>query len=180
MEGVGQDFMHLLQTHLETQSLEHERELSKLSTNHIERIEQLETLLHKRDAANTGLLSSRVVLEQRLRASQDQGMKTQKKLDKLNQSYLRLSTAFEEEQALNADLRRNMDALNDASAGKDDLIRRLEEEVLELKDQVRDVFVFLETQKAVAGLEDIREGSVVGVSSAPVASVKRGKGKSRK
>ena len=172
MEAVTGEVDELISTSLAQARKYHEQALQKVELSSVERVNHLEAIINSLEEENQRLWEERKELGEQLKEWRRKGEKSEMRLEKV---VSRLSVAekkVEEETLLNENLRRNQVQLEKGNIEKDQVLKAQGLEIAELKEQVRDIMFFIETQQ-------IEGGSVVGVVS-PQTSPEKGKGKKKK
>lgn len=170
VDSLGMDYARLLHSQLATQRHYYENQIRKLEAASSD---QIARLLQDNDS----LQQSHHALEQEtfkqfnaIKAAAEASEKVSRKCDKSFAKLEVLSKECSEERALNQNLRSNQELLLEKLQDKDSLLVMRDGDIAELKEQVRDLMFFLETQSKVESGEissELRDSSVIGVAPTP-------------
>ena len=163
IDAVQLEYTYLLTNQLETQR--------KYFEEHIQRIEndssqQIKEIIDKARINH----EEKEKLEESCNTLSKEKQLLEKKLSSLTQKLNKISSELEEEKQMNKCLRENQNSwqvkLNEVQESTKKLIEKRDDEISELKDQVRDLMFFLETQNKLKDVteeerKDIESGTIV-------------------
>jgi BRCA1-associated protein len=180
VEGLGLEYASMLHSQLNTQRNWYENKMGKIessSTDYICRLVADNDVLKRR---NSTLEHSLIQMQKDYEAQGHKIDSMHQRFESFVFKYQNVERELGDERILNSNLSSNMNYLTGQLAEKDKSIKGLEKSVIDLKDQVRDLMFFLETQSKVAGGE-IDGASVVGIEPAPLPTPSpKGKGRRKR
>lgn len=182
IEAVQLECTYLLTNQLETQRRYFEERIGKIENDSREQIKEL---IDKARVSQEG----KEKLEEKYNNLSKEKQTVDKKVSTLTQRLNKISAELEEERQMNKCLRENQNSwqtkLNEVQESTKKLIEKKDEEIDELKDQVRDLMFFLETQNKLKDVteeerKDIESGTIVVGESPSSASSSGSKGRRRR
>ncbi|KAF9976153.1 hypothetical protein BGZ73_009067 [Actinomortierella ambigua] len=179
LDAIGLEYTHLLTTQLESQRMYFDAQMAamtqQLNAKLAECMER-ERALEQLRAENATLKSAQEELERvRIPSLVKDKKLAEKKLEKLQERLATLERQYEEEKEMNAGLQVNSQAFKDKIAANDAVIE-------DLREQVRDMMIYLSTQQKVEAspLKDELVNGTIGVVPAPSSSSPRNSNARRK
>ena len=178
LESVNQEYQDLISSTLLEQKSYHQSQLETLELKSIDRFEHLEGIISVLTEENGMLKSECLRLSRVLENSTRLCTKTQSKYEKTAKKMEELNASLEEEKMVSNQLLINYQSLQKKYELQEKNSKDMESQVMELKEQVRDLMFFLETRENVGS--ELVGGSVVGVSSPTPSIPTSKKGKKKK
>lgn len=168
VELLGVDYSNILHSQLSSQRKWYETRMAKIehaSTDYIclllAESEDMKNAVSKMESEIAHLQKQHNIQRERMAG-------LQMKFDRTVAKNHELEKELRDERSLNNNLAKNQKYLTEQIDSKDARIKALEESVLDLKDQVRDLMFFLETQTKVESGDidsSVKDGTIVGVSA---------------
>jgi BRCA1-associated protein len=165
VEMIGIDYANLLNQQLARQQEWFEHQLSKIEALNCE---QISILIGENEHNRNNYLMLKhqiAALEGETKQKDAKIEKLTKKLVECNQQISELDSDLSEEKTMNNGMVENQKYLQGKIKELEDGVCQKDNEMEELKDQLRDLMFFLDTQSKVADNEELKEAVVVGVST---------------
>ena len=163
LESVNQEYQDLISSTLLEQKSYHQSQLETLELKSIDRFVHLEGIISVLTEENGMLKAECSRLTRALENSSKVCEKSQAKYEKSSKRMNELYSSLEEEKVVSNQLLQNYQDLQKKYEDQEMQSKCLEGQVMELKEQVRDLMFFLETREKVG--PEIAGASVVGVST---------------
>lgn len=183
MEAMGLEYSYLLMSQLESQRLWYESQLNQIGVESASQVSNLTVQLERLEVEHAAVVEERNRLLGEVEGLKKEKRTGEKKVERLVERLEGLEKEMREEREMNKGLRDNQDVWRKGIEDREKALKVKDEEVQELKEQVRDLMFYLETQQKVERSEmreDLQGGSVVGVAPAPAPAGpgrRRGRGK---
>ncbi|KAJ3106820.1 hypothetical protein HDU97_005532 [Phlyctochytrium planicorne] len=174
MDSLGLEYTYLLTSQLESQRLWYESKISELQISMVHELSEASAEgnvdIKRLEEQSMAFKKERDDLRRQVVAATKERRVLEKRVDKLSESFELLQARLMEEREMNEALRRNQDTWKAELKAKDQLLEEKDRTVEELKEQVRDLMFYLETQQKVeqsALKDELQEGTVVIESASP-------------
>ncbi|KAG0225981.1 hypothetical protein BGW42_003969 [Actinomortierella wolfii] len=162
LDAIGLEYTHLLTTQLESQRMYFDAQMAAMTQQlnaKLAECKERERALEQLRAENAALKSTQDELEKvRIPSLMKDKKQAEKKLERMQERLSILERQYEEEKEMNAGLQANTQRFKDKLAAN-------EAEIEELREQVRDMMIYLSTQQKVEAspLKDELVNGTVGV-----------------
>ncbi|KAK9248355.1 BRCA1-associated protein 2-domain-containing protein [Lipomyces tetrasporus] len=173
LDSIGMEYTYLLTSQLESQRAYFEDKIAEAADKASAALEKAEKA--ERDAAEAQARLSRAKMENdELKGIVPHLEKEHEKLKRKSESLQAVSKKLEkewrEEKSMNESMLQKLEFLMQEKAQK-------EKEIEELKDQLRDVMLYLDAQQKFQGMEEDVQQGMVSVRESPSSKKKKGRGK---
>ncbi|KAF9165861.1 hypothetical protein DFQ26_009231 [Actinomortierella ambigua] len=170
LDAIGLEYTHLLTTQLESQRMYFDAQMAAMAQQlnaKLAECQERERALDLLRMENATLKSTQNELEQvRIPSLMKDKKLAEKKLEKLQERLATLERQYEEEKEMTAGLQVNSKAFQDKLAANDAVIE-------DLREQVRDMMIYLSTQQKVEASplkDELVNGTIGVVPATPAAS----------
>ncbi|KAJ8101553.1 BRCA1-associated protein 2-domain-containing protein [Lipomyces tetrasporus] len=173
LDSIGMEYTYLLTSQLESQRAYFEDKIAEAADKASAALEKAEKA--ERDAAEAQARLSRAKMENdELKGIVPHLEKEHEKLKRKSETLQAVSKKLEkewrEEKSMNESMLQKLEFLMQEKAQK-------EKEIEELKDQLRDVMLYLDAQQKFQGMEEDVQQGMVSVRESPSSKKKKGRGK---
>ncbi|KND01376.1 uncharacterized protein SPPG_03188 [Spizellomyces punctatus DAOM BR117] len=182
MESIGLEYTYLLTSQLESQRLWYESRLTQIETALTQQSSELTGALSQMQAERDSAVKSRDDLQAQLTRAERDNRALHSRLTKILDRVVSSEKDLKEERALTKSLLANQTLYQTKIASAEQTVREKDADIADLKEQVRDLMVFLDMRKQVedSGVGEVKGAQVVGVAPAPPTPGPKRKGKGKK
>eukprot|EP00731_Ephydatia_muelleri_P023679 Em0015g1262a len=163
IDSIQLEYTYLLTTQLESQRLFFEEKIARFEKEANEQAVATQSRCRE-------LMAGRDAMEEQVSELRREKMASEKKHGQLQEKLTKLSLELNEEKELNRCLLDNQKSWKDRVTGLEsrleDVVKQKDTEIQDLKDQVRDLMFYLETQKKIedspdGARQEIQEGQLI-------------------
>ncbi|KAI9011333.1 BRCA1-associated protein 2-domain-containing protein [Gaertneriomyces semiglobifer] len=180
LESLGLEYTYLLTSQLESQRLWYESRLSKLESMLTEQVSQFTASFDQLQRERDSALQQRDELQNQLAGVERDSRTLQSRLTKVLDRVIILEKDLRDERALNKSLLGNQTAYATQITEQKELVKKKDEKIQDLEEQVHDLMAFVEMRKQVEEIKELEGAQTIGVAPAPQPSGRGRKGKGRK
>ncbi|KAJ3047151.1 hypothetical protein HK097_000177, partial [Rhizophlyctis rosea] len=149
MEAIGLEYSYLLTSQLESQRLWYESQLNQIQTENATQLSSLTVQLERLEVEHASVIEERNVLAERVPLLVKEKRGSEKRMEKLVERLDALEREFREEREMNVSLRANQESWKKQIEEKEKIVKERDGEVADLKEQVRDLMVYLDMAQKV-------------------------------
>ncbi|KAJ3188694.1 hypothetical protein HDU85_004408 [Gaertneriomyces sp. JEL0708] len=180
LESLGLEYTYLLTSQLESQRLWYESRLGKLESMLTEQVSQFTASFDQLQRERDSALQQRDELQNQLAGFERDSRTLQNRLTKVLDRVIILEKDLRDERALNKSLLGNQTAYATQITEQKELVKKKDEKIQDLEEQVHDLMAFVEMRKQVEEIKELEGAQTIGVAPAPQPSGRGRKGKGRK
>lgn len=179
MESIGMEYTYLLTSQLESQRLWYESRLTQVENGLMQQVSVLTESLDRAQSERDEAVKGRDTLQGQLARLEKDNRVLQNRLTKLLERIVSVEKDMKDERALSKSLLDNQSLYQAKMAEQAETVRQKDAEIVDLKEQVRDLMAFLDMRKQVeeCGVDEVKGAQLLGVAPTPSTPGSRRKGK---